>query len=157
MKEEKFGLPYGRLLGLAKPQWIWFFPAFIMLCLSGASMPFTGYFMALAMEPMYICDPDLCESTGMKCFRYPGVECPPEPVKEKMTPIVLWFGILALAALFGECGKYGILNYIQEHVTLKLRSQAYQATLKQETCQTLHTNFIICCVCVYSRVPDSLL
>eukprot|EP00931_Biecheleriopsis_adriatica_P054704 TRINITY_DN32215_c0_g1_i1.p1 TRINITY_DN32215_c0_g1~~TRINITY_DN32215_c0_g1_i1.p1 ORF type:complete len:1281 (+),score=294.96 TRINITY_DN32215_c0_g1_i1:135-3977(+) len=132
MKTEKFKLPYGRLMGLAKPQWGWFFPAFVALCLSGSAMPLQGYFMAKALGPMYICDPELCASTGMKCFRDLSVECPPEPMQEELDPIILWFVILSLCALFGEFGKYGVLNYIQEHVTLKLRSQAYEATLKQD-------------------------
>jgi len=112
LKDEKYSVPWGRLLKFCRAQWILFPPAFIGCLLSGAVMPICGYVLATATEVFYI-------FTG-------------DALKEEIVKYSLYFVACGVANWLGEVLKWTFFTYIQESMILKMRHTAFESLLKQE-------------------------
>eukprot|EP00928_Gymnodinium_smaydae_P023621 TRINITY_DN19421_c0_g3_i1.p1 TRINITY_DN19421_c0_g3~~TRINITY_DN19421_c0_g3_i1.p1 ORF type:complete len:1276 (+),score=236.73 TRINITY_DN19421_c0_g3_i1:316-3828(+) len=111
LKKAKFSTPKGRLFAMAKPQWHIFPFALLCACISGAGLPWNGWFFADAMGYMYIPVIDL--------------------MLENMLYVIWAFVVLAVAAGIGEFGKFSLFTYIQECLTLRLREVGFGTIIKQ--------------------------
>jgi ATP-binding cassette subfamily B (MDR/TAP) protein 1 len=117
MKETGFKTPTGRLFMMMKPQWHLCIVAAMAALVAGSVMPVCGRALSGAMKSMYI--PLLPGGTV-------------DDMLDEMNTWILLFGLLAIGSFIGEFGKYGLFNYIQECLTLRLRQQAFGALISQE-------------------------
>jgi len=117
MKDAGFKTPMGRIFGMMKPEWPMFVVAILVALMAGCVMPLNGLGLSKAMGVLYI------PITGQGTM---------EDMQDEMMEWVRFFGLLSILSLLGEFGKYSVFNYIQECLTLRLRTRAFGALLSSE-------------------------